>query len=123
IHIPPAELALDGDGTPFSPVYGDVYHSAESGPGQAQQVFVQGNDLPRRWAHARVFTILETGFGLGLNFLATWRQLRADPARCERLHFVSIEKPPFDRAALATLHRRYGEFAPLARQGPAGGPP
>ena len=116
MRINPAELALDGDGTPFSPVYGDVYHSAESGPGQAQQVFVQGNDLPRRWAHARVFTILETGFGLGLNFLATWRQWRADPARCERLHFVSIEKHPFDRAALATLHRRYGEFAPLARQ-------
>ena len=116
MRINPAELAFDCDGTPFSPVYGDVYHSAESGPGQAQQVFVQGNDLPRRWAHARVFTILETGFGLGLNFLATWRQWRADPARCERLHFVSIEKHPFDRAALATLHRRYGEFAPLARQ-------
>ena len=115
MRIEPAELAFDGDGTPYSPGYGDVYHSAESGPGQAQHVFVAGNGLPRNWARARVFTIVETGFGLGLNFLATWRQWREDPARCERLHFVSIEKHPLDRATLAQLHRRYSEFAPLAK--------
>lgn len=113
--IEPAELAFDGAGTPYSPRYGDVYHSAESGPGQAQYVFVAGNGLPRNWARAPVFTIVETGFGLGLNFLATWQQWREDAARCERLHFVSIEKHPFDRAALALAHQRYGEFAALAR--------
>jgi tRNA 5-methylaminomethyl-2-thiouridine biosynthesis bifunctional protein len=116
MRIEPAELAFDSEGTPYSPAFGDVYHSADSGPGQARHVFVGGNDLPRRWAGARVFTILETGFGLGLNFLATWREWRADPARCERLHFVSIEKHPFDRGALRTLHLRYGELAPLAEQ-------
>ncbi len=116
MRIQPAEPAFDSDGTPYSPAYGDVYHSADSGPGQARHVFVGGNDLPRRWAGARVFTILETGFGLGLNFLATWREWRADPARCERLHFVSIEKHPFARDALKTLHLRYVEFAPFAEQ-------
>ncbi|MBE0619620.1 MAG: bifunctional tRNA (5-methylaminomethyl-2-thiouridine)(34)-methyltransferase MnmD/FAD-dependent 5-carboxymethylaminomethyl-2-thiouridine(34) oxidoreductase MnmC [Burkholderiales bacterium] len=116
MRIVSAELDFDNEGTPFSRAYGDVYHSAESGPGQAQHVFVAGNDLPRRWAQARVFTILETGFGQGLNFLATWRQWRDDPARCERLHYVSIEKHPFDLAALAALHRRYPEFAALAVQ-------
>ena len=116
MRIEPAQLAFDAEGTPYSPAYGDVYHSAESGPGQARHVFVGGNDLPRNWAGERIFTILETGFGLGLNFLATWREWRADSARCERLHYVSIEKHPFDRGALRTLHRRYGEFAPLAEQ-------
>jgi tRNA 5-methylaminomethyl-2-thiouridine biosynthesis bifunctional protein len=116
MRIEPAGLAFDGEGTPYSPAYGDVYHSGDSGPGQARHVFVAGNGLPRRWAQARNFTILETGFGLGLNFLATWREWRADPARCERLHYVSIEKHPFDRDALRTLHRRYAEFAPLATQ-------
>lgn len=116
MRIEPAELGFDNEGTPYSTLYGDVYHSAESGPGQAQHVFLAGNDLPRRWAGARHFSILETGFGLGLNFLATWRLWRDDPARCERLHYVSIEKHPFDRAALATLHRRYPGFALLAAQ-------
>ena len=116
MRMVPAELRFDDEGTPYSPAYGDVYHSAESGPGQAQHVFVAGNDLPRRWARARHFAILETGFGLGLNFLATWRQWRDDPARCERLHFVSIEKHPFERGALVALHQRYPEFASLAKQ-------
>ena len=52
MRIEPAELVFDSDGTPFSPAYGDVYHSAESGPGQAQHVFLGGNDLPRNWARA-----------------------------------------------------------------------
>ena len=103
----PAAPAFDADGTPLSPEYGDVYHSDESGPGQSRHVFLGGNDLPARWAGSRVFTVLETGFGLGLNFLATWTAWRADSARPERLHFVSVEKHPFARAGLATLHARY----------------
>ena len=38
------------------------------------------------------FVVLETGFGLGNNFLATWAAWRADPRRCRQLHFVSIEQ-------------------------------
>jgi len=72
----PSTPAFDATGTPYSPEYGDVYHSADSGPGQARHVFLGGNDLPTRWAGARVFTIVETGFGFGLNFLATWQAWR-----------------------------------------------
>ncbi len=111
--FPPC-LHTDANGTLFSPEYGDVYHSADSGPGQARHVFLGGNDLPARWAGARVFTIVETGFGLGLNFLATWQAWRDDPARPERLHFVSVEKHPFHARRIDQLHGRYREFAPLA---------
>jgi tRNA U34 5-methylaminomethyl-2-thiouridine-forming methyltransferase MnmC len=116
MRITPAELGFDSNGTPYSAVYGDVYHSADSGPGQARHVFVGGNGLPHAWAGTRVFTILETGFGLGLNFLATWAEWRDDPARPARLHYVSIEKHPFDRDALERVHRQYAELAPLAAQ-------
>jgi tRNA 5-methylaminomethyl-2-thiouridine biosynthesis bifunctional protein len=44
--------------------------------------------LPQRWAGRRHFVILETGFGLGHNFLATWAAWRDDPQRCEDLWFV-----------------------------------
>jgi len=116
VAIVPATLALDAFGTPYSPQYRDIYHSADSGPGQARHVFLGGNGLPARWAGTRVFTIVETGFGLGLNFLATWDAWRSAPARPERLHFVSVEKHPFSRDGLAALHARYPEFAPLATQ-------
>ena len=116
LFIEPATPAFDAAGTPYSPDYGDVYHSTDSGPGQARHVFLGGNGLPARWARARVFTIVETGFGLGLNFLATWQAWRADATRPAQLHYVSIEKHPFTRENLALLHARYPEFSALARE-------
>ena len=114
MRIQPAEVAFDDAGVPLSPAFGDVYHSADSGPGQARHVFIGGNDLPRRWADARVFAIVETGFGLGLNFLETWRAWRDDSRACARLHYVSIEKHPLDRERLERVHRAYPELAALS---------
>jgi tRNA 5-methylaminomethyl-2-thiouridine biosynthesis bifunctional protein len=107
----PARLAFAADGRPWSEPYGDVYHSAAGGPGQARHVFLAGNGLPERWRGRRRFTVLETGFGAGLNFLATWQAWRADPERCGRLHFVSVEKHPFARADLKAVLARYPELA------------
>jgi tRNA 5-methylaminomethyl-2-thiouridine biosynthesis bifunctional protein len=112
----PAALAYTAEGTPWSAAYGDVYHSRGGGPAQARHVFLGGTGLPARWRERDRFVVLETGFGLGLNFLATWQAWRDDPARCARLHYVSIEKHPFARADLEDLHRRYAEFDGLAAQ-------
>ncbi|WP_261539807.1 bifunctional tRNA (5-methylaminomethyl-2-thiouridine)(34)-methyltransferase MnmD/FAD-dependent 5-carboxymethylaminomethyl-2-thiouridine(34) oxidoreductase MnmC [Burkholderia multivorans] len=99
-RLVPATLAFRDDGTVVSPAYGDIYHSAAGAIAQANHVFVAGNGLPARWQQRRTFTIVETGFGTGCNFLATWAAWRDDPARCERLHFVSVEKHPFSREDL-----------------------
>lgn len=112
----PAELAFTAEGTPWSAAYGDVYHSSDGGSAQARHVFLAGCGLPERWRGRNRLVVLETGFGLGLNFLATWQAWRADPVRCARLHYVSIEKHPFSRADLEDVHRRHAEFAPLAAQ-------
>lgn len=114
--ILPARLELDARGIPLSSAFGDVYHSIDGGLEQARHVFLQGNGLPRRWQGRDLFTVLETGFGLGLNFLATWRAWRDDPAHCGRLHFVSVEKHPFCRDDLRVLHRRWPALEPLAVQ-------
>jgi tRNA 5-methylaminomethyl-2-thiouridine biosynthesis bifunctional protein len=105
----PARLAFH-EGTPYSEAYGDVYHSAAGGPAQAEHVFLKGNSLPGRWAARSRFVILETGFGFGLNFLVTWQAWRRDPARCERLHYVAIEKHPFALEDLRALHEKYSEL-------------
>ena len=63
-----------------------------------------GNGLPERWARRDSFVILETGFGLGNNFMATWASWRADPQRPKRLTFISVEKHPLTRADLARVH-------------------
>jgi tRNA 5-methylaminomethyl-2-thiouridine biosynthesis bifunctional protein len=106
----PAQPLFDEGGTPYSAAYGDVYHSAEGGIAQAQHVFLRGNGLPGRWRGRRSFTILETGFGFGLSFLATLQAWREDPGHCERLHFVSVEKHPFSVADLSFVLKKYAEL-------------
>ena len=114
--LQPARLEFNPDGTPYSAAFDDIYHTAHGGPGQARHVFLGGNDLPARWQERDRFVILETGFGLGLNFLAVWQAWRTDPQRCRRLHFVSIEKHPFTATDLTIAQQAWPEFAELAAE-------
>ena len=118
-----ARLEFAPDGTPRSSLFDDIYHSVHGGLAQARHVFIAGNDLPQRWRQQDRFVILETGFGLGLNFLATWQAWRADPQACRRLHFVSCEKHPFTAADLARAHAAWPELAALAEELRAAWPP
>jgi tRNA 5-methylaminomethyl-2-thiouridine biosynthesis bifunctional protein len=115
----PAEPATDANGVPYSAEYGDIYHAAAGALAQARHVFLRGNGLPERWQGRSRFAVCETGFGLGLNFLALWREWRADPQRCARLHVVSFEAHPWRRDDLAGMLNRYAaddEVRGLARQ-------
>jgi tRNA 5-methylaminomethyl-2-thiouridine biosynthesis bifunctional protein len=102
--ITAAPLQIGPAGAPYAPAFGDIYHPASGAAGQAEHVFLAGNGLPARWRGRRLFVILETGFGLGNNFLATWSAWRRDPQRAERLVFISIEKHPFTRADMVAVH-------------------
>lgn len=92
--VEPVALSYDAHGAPASERYGDVYASRDGALGQARHVFLGGTGCTERWRGRRQFVVLENGFGLGVNFLATWRAWRDDPARPQRLHFVSIERHP-----------------------------
>ncbi|MBU1416609.1 MAG: bifunctional tRNA (5-methylaminomethyl-2-thiouridine)(34)-methyltransferase MnmD/FAD-dependent 5-carboxymethylaminomethyl-2-thiouridine(34) oxidoreductase MnmC [Gammaproteobacteria bacterium] len=116
--VVPAKLGFAGT-TPYSARYDDIYHSAQGGLEQARHVFLGGNDLlgdKAAWQGRERFVILETGFGLGLNFLTTWQAWKNDPQRCRRLHFVSIEKHPFQQDDLAKLHVHWPELADFSSQ-------
>src|SRR5258706_15858698 len=102
VHARPAYQ----EGTPYSEAFGDVYHSAAGALAQADHVFLKGNQLPERWRGRETFVILETGFGLGLNFLATWQAWRRDPRRCRGLAFLSGGKHSFSPQELPTLPER-----------------
>ena len=82
------------DGRPRSPRFSDIYRGGEGALDQARHVFLAGCGLPAAWAGRDSWSILETGFGLGLNFLAAWRAWKDDPLRPRVLHFVSIEAWP-----------------------------
>lgn len=109
-----ARLAFDASGVPRSLDFDDVYHSADGGPEQARHVFLAGNDLPRRWGGRESFTILETGFGLGLNFLCTACTLIADNEAPQRLHYIAVERHPALVSDLERVHARWPQFCALA---------
>jgi len=117
-----ARVAYDTDGTPLAPDDGDLYHARHGALEQARHVFLAGNGLPARWRGHERFVILETGFGLGNNFLATWLAWRDDAQRCANLHFISIESRPPCAEDLAALPRDPA-LAPLATQLAAAWPP
>lgn len=121
--ILPARLEFNAEGVPVSSAFDDVYHATDGGLEQSRHVFIGGNGLPGRWQGQAQFTILEIGFGLGLNFLATWDAWRQDPARSQRLHFVSVELHPFCRDDLARLHQRWPQLAALSAELLAAWPP
>lgn len=120
--IRPAEVDFSEPAAPSAPAFGDVYHARAGAFAQARHVFLGGNGLPQRWQGRARFVILETGFGLGNNFLATWAAWRDDPARAERLVFISVEKHPLRTADLQQAHASSPEPA-LARQLLAQWPP
>lgn len=125
VPLVPATGDVDADGRLVSAFYGDVYHSPSGAMGQAEHVFLRGNGLPERWRGRAAFTVCETGFGLGLNFLALWKAWRDDPQRPAALHVVSMEAHPFSGVDMAALLARHapeplaGMARALAAQWPA----
>ncbi len=100
-------VAWQADGAPRSMHFDGIYRSSgqdgQGGLALARDVFLAGcgllpdtdQELPR-WSHRPDWHILETGFGLGLNFLATWEAWRQDPNRPDRLFFTSVEARPVE---------------------------
>lgn len=79
---------------PRSAQFDDVYFSAHDGAEETKHVFLDGNNLPGRWQGKDRFTIAETGFGTGLNFLMAWELFDKTADEGAFLDFVSIEKYP-----------------------------
>jgi len=88
------EIIYDEHGVPRSSQFDDVYHSVHGAVAQSQHVFIQGNQLQQRWQEDQITGwILETGFGLGVNFFTTvcvWLNT-ASPNKTP-LKFISIER-------------------------------
>lgn len=111
------EIEWREDGTPVATAFGDVYFSVEDGLAETRAVFLKGCGLPDAWAGRRQFTVAETGFGTGLNFLALWqlwRQHRPHPQA--RLSFVSFEAFPLKAEDAARAFETWPELCPLSDQ-------
>ncbi|WP_375713242.1 tRNA (5-methylaminomethyl-2-thiouridine)(34)-methyltransferase MnmD [Lautropia mirabilis] len=139
------------DGQPFSPRYGDRYHTQSGARAQAEHVFLGGCGLPEAWSGSppetvgnaperdtsgnlpdlgndrntdtpsvpsgpACWTILETGFGLGLNFLSAWACWQTSPIRPATLRFVSTEAHPVSAQDIRRAGADDPRLQPLAER-------
>lgn len=108
---------------PVSTRFDDPYFSLEDGLAETRHVFLDGNDLPARFADG--FRIAELGFGTGLNMLVTAEAWAAAGAP-GTLHLTSFEAFPMqtpDMArALAAFPTLASRAARLLAGWQAGGP-
>lgn len=110
MSIAKTDIIWQEDGTPRSRQFDDVYFSARDGLAETRHVFLNGIGAPEVWQGSKDFTIAETGFGTGLNFLAAsnlWRQTA--PAHA-RLHYISAEAWPMGRDDMARALARWPEL-------------
>lgn len=100
--------------TPVAPAFDDPYFSRDNGPAETDHVFVAGNKLAERLASLPAqaqFSIGETGFGTGLNFLRACECFLNHAPADARLHFISTEKYPLHRNDLARALRCWPDAA------------
>ena len=121
-----ADLEFSDDGTPSSTAFADIYFSQGEGLNEKQHVFIHQNNLPERFRQldeAASFTIAETGFGTGLNFLLAWHTFLENAPASVPLTFISCEKFPIQVSDLAQAQRYWPELTNLAEQLQANYPP
>lgn len=118
MSITPANVSFNDTGTPVAEAFDDIYFSNQSGLEETRYVFIYGNSLEARWnKHSHdTFIIAETGFGTGLNFLATWQEYERQSQNhsLPKLHFISTEKFPVPASQLKQALQSWPELAPFS---------
>ncbi len=111
------EHPLEWQGTiPRSRRFHDIYYNPDDPLGESRHVFLQGSQLDTLIQQHPHLVLAETGFGTGLNFLATWQhwQRRAQPGQW--LRYYSIEGYPLLRTQLRKALQPIDEIAGLAEK-------
>ena len=103
---------------PYSTDFNDFYFSSDDGLKETQYVYIDKNNLVERFKNANTstFTIIETGFGSGLNFLAVANCWLEHSPESAKLQFISIEKYPLNLADLSQSHTLWPQFSAISQE-------
>jgi len=113
----------------YSEEFEDIYFNTENGIAESEYVFIDANNIANRFANNSLerFTLLELGFGTGLNFLNTLKHWQSSTkADSTWLDYIAIDKYPLTaqeinqallvfpslKSELALLLASYGGAAP-----------
>ena len=101
--------------TPVAVRFDDPYYSKKDGRAETRHVFVEGNQLPERFAACSQFHVAELGFGTALNFLETvqtWQQHAPEGAQ---LIYTSFELYPLKTQDMTRALKPWPDLLALAQ--------
>jgi tRNA 5-methylaminomethyl-2-thiouridine biosynthesis bifunctional protein len=102
-----AKLSWRND-APFSEDFGDIYFNPQAGIAESLAVFIEPTLLAKRWQHhpALEFSIVETGFGAGVNFLLAATTFAHYAQAPTWLNYTAIEAYPLHHDDLVRIHQQ-----------------
>jgi tRNA 5-methylaminomethyl-2-thiouridine biosynthesis bifunctional protein len=103
---------------PYSLDFDDVYYSSDDGLAETEYVFIKHNQLIERFSSLQAieFTIIETGFGTGLNFFCAVKHFIDHAPANASIRFISIERYPLNVEDLIKANQSWPMFGELATQ-------
>src|SRR5690606_27742359 len=94
-------VTADGSRTLSSSTFGETYGSRHGALTEALHVFLDGSGVRRRLEAGHPTSVLEIGFGTGLNFLVT---AAAAEEHGVQLRYRAIERDPLDATTLREVY-------------------
>ncbi len=103
---------------PYSIDFNDIYFSTDDGLEETEYVFIEHNQLKTRFSSLKneSFSVVETGFGTGLNFLAVATHWLALAPKHAQLRYISIEKFPLTLVDLARAHAMWPQLGVISNE-------
>ena len=96
MKIKPADITIYENGNIRSNQFDDIYFIPEKGINESNYIFIEPSNFQEQPT-----TVLEFGFGTGLNFLLTLYKFQKNPTN---LTFISIEKHPIIKKELIKIY-------------------
>ncbi|MCY3858942.1 MAG: tRNA (5-methylaminomethyl-2-thiouridine)(34)-methyltransferase MnmD [Gammaproteobacteria bacterium] len=91
----------------YSKRFRDIYFALD-GPAETRRVFIEPANLIERIHNQEMFSIMEFGFGTGLNFLTLARMLKDHRVR-SRVRYISVDNYPLNSTDIARALKPFND--------------
>ena len=94
--------------------FDDTYFSKNGAIEEKQYVFLTQNRIPQIWQNREKIVIGENGFGLGINFLLTYKAFVNDTQSAKKLLYYTFDLYPLKFEDLKKVYENLSELKPFA---------
>ena len=114
-NLKKSQLSISSAKGVFSELYQDIYFDKENGINESKHVYLNSNNLEKKFKDANEYLIAELGFGTGLNFLLSWDLWNKCQKKNSSLTYISFENAPLSIDELKKIHTHFMNLFSLSK--------